>query len=214
MEQTRSIIMKKLILAAIFILLSTAWGLAGNFSVNLNINYNYGISDFFEESKLHLSRSGLNFIETKQNNLGLGFNFSLNIPILKRIYLSPGVGMYFGNQQYGYTQTDAGSQGEYDLKDTYYFKHYFGEISLQYDLLVLRNGWSIGLLVGANYNDFKPDSEMRLKESKYWGMQTGIIARFLQLKHLGFQAAGYYKKPFNPDFYSFIGAQAGVFYKL
>ncbi|MCI0471587.1 MAG: hypothetical protein L0Y73_08020, partial [Candidatus Aminicenantes bacterium] len=79
--------MKKLILAAIFILLSTAWGLAGNFSVNLNINYNYGISDFFEESKLHLSRSGLNFIETKQNNLGLGFNFSLNIPILKRIYL-------------------------------------------------------------------------------------------------------------------------------
>lgn len=206
--------MKKLTLIAILILSLTSWSISSGFSLNLNINYSHGISDFFEKSQLPLSYSGLNFIETKENHLGLGFNFSLSIPILKKFHLVPGISMYFGHQLYDYSQVGAGVTGENDVNATYYFQLYSGEMNLQYDLLVLKSGWYFSLLAGLNYNYLKTDSEMMMDEEKYWGMLSGVSIRFLQLKHLGFQVSGYYKMPFNSEFYSFIGAQAGISYKF
>lgn len=206
--------MRKLILAVFLILMLPLWGISADFSVNLNINYNHGISDFFEESQLHLSYSGLNFIEKRQNQLGLGFNLSFNIPILKRFYLVPGVCLYFGHQSYEYTQVEVVGTGENDVKNTFYFKLYSGEMNLQYDLLVLKNGWYVSLLLGLNYNYLKADSEMMMDDEKYWGMLSGLSARFLQLKHLGFHVSGYYKIPFDAKFCSFIGAQAGISYRF
>jgi hypothetical protein len=87
-------------------------------------------------------------------------------------------------------------------------------LSLQYDVLVLKNGWHFSLLCGLNYNRFTADNEMLLEDAKYWGMQTGVATRFLQLKHLGFQAAFIYKRPFSTEFASFIGGQAGIAYRF
>ncbi|MCK5058948.1 MAG: hypothetical protein KAT34_20040 [Candidatus Aminicenantes bacterium] len=206
--------MKKLMLIAILTLSLLSWGVSADFSVNLNMNYNHGIADFFEQSQLPLSYMGMNFIEKKQNNMGLGFNLSINVPILKRLYLVPGASMNFGHRQYEYTQVDTWSTGANNVKDTHYFKIYSGELSLQYDLLVLKNGWYFSLLFGLNYNYFTADNEMMMEDEKYWGTQTEVMARFLQLKHLGFQAAFFYRKPFSADFASFIGGRAGIFYRF
>lgn len=206
--------MKKLTLIAFLTLLITLPGFSTDFSVNFNINYNHGISDFFEKSQLPLSYGGMNFIEERQNRMGLGFNAGINVPILKRLYVVPGFSMYFGHQQYEYNQVDLWSTGQNNVKETYYFKIYSGELSLQYDVLVLKNGWHFSLLAGLNYNHFTADNEMLMEDEKYWGMQTGAATRFLQLKHLGFQAAFIYKKPFSAEFASFIGGQAGIAYRF
>lgn len=206
--------MKKLMLIAFLALSLLSWGVSADFSFNLSINYNHGIASFFEQSQLHLSYMGMNFIEKKQNKMGLGFNVSINVPIMKRLYLVPGASMFFGHQQYEYTQTDSWSTGKNDTKATHYFKIYSGELSLQYDLLVLKNGWYFSLLFGLNYNYFTADKEMMIDDEKYWGTQTEVMTRFLQLKHLGFQAAFFYKKPFSTDFASFIGGRAGISYRF
>jgi hypothetical protein len=206
--------MKKLILAAFFFLLLTFSGFSTDFSVNLNINYNYGSTGFFGESQLQLSSEGMNFIEKRQNRMGLGFNTGINVPIRDRLYLVPAFSIYFGHQQYEYSQVDSWSTGENDIKDTYYYKIYSGELSLQYDLLVLENGWHFSLLFGLNYNYFTADIEMLTANEKYWGIQMGAATRFLQLKHLGFQAAFIYKKPFGSEFASFIGGQTGLCYRF
>lgn len=206
--------MKKLMLIAILTFSLLSWGVSADLSVNLNINYNHGVGDFFEQSQLPLSFMGMNFIEKKQNKMGLGFNVSVNVPIRKRLYLVPGASMYFGHQQYEYTQTDDWSTGANNVKETHYFKIYSGKLSLQYDLLALKSGWHFSLLFGLNYNHFTADNEMMTNDEKYWGTQTEIMARFLQLEHLGFQTAFFYKKPFSADFASFIGGRAGISYRF
>ncbi|MFC2155626.1 hypothetical protein ACFLRB_03950 [Acidobacteriota bacterium] len=206
--------MKKLMLIAILTLSLLSWGVSADLSVNLNINYSQGIADFFEQSQLPISFMGMNFIEKKQNKMGLGFNVSVNVPIMKRLYLVPGASMYFGHQKYEYTQTDSWSTGANNVKETHYYKIYSGELSLQYDLLVLKSGWYFSLLFGLNYNYFTADNEMMMDDEKYWGTQTEVMARFLQLKHLGFQTAFFYRKPFSADFASFIGGRAGISYRF
>ena len=59
--------MKKLIFAVILIFLTASWSFSSGLSANLNINYNHGVSGFFDQSELHLTFSGLNFIENRQN---------------------------------------------------------------------------------------------------------------------------------------------------
>lgn len=206
--------MKKLILTALLALSITLPGFSADFSVNLDINYNHGSSGFFDKSQMPLSNGGMNFIEERQNLMGLGFHAGINISILERLYVVPGFSIYFGHQQYDYSQVDTGSTGENDAKETYYFKIYSGELSLRYDVLVLKNGWHLSLLGGLNYNHFTADDEMLMENEKYWGMQTGIAARFFQLRHLGFQAAFIYKKPFGKEFASFISGQAGIIYRF
>lgn len=209
--------MRRLALTSFFVFLFASWTFASNFSVNLGINYNAGSADFFQESTLHLSYSGLNFVEKKHNQMGFGFNLGFNIPITKRLYIVPGVSMYFGHQQYEYTQVNAtpgqANAGE-DVKDTYYFIIYSGELNLMYDLFVLKNGWHINLVLGLNYNYFKADAEMLLDDEKYWGMQAGLGARFLLLRHFGFQVLGYYRLPFSDERFASVGALAGICYRF
>ncbi|MCK4763477.1 MAG: hypothetical protein KAW12_14860 [Candidatus Aminicenantes bacterium] len=206
--------MKKLIFAVILIFLTASWSFSSGLSANLNINYNHGVSSFFDRSELQLTSSGLDFIESRQNRMGLGFTFSVNIPIYKRLYIVPGVSMNFGHQQYAYTQVGANGAGEDDTKNTYYFQLYSGEMSLLYDLLVLKNGWTVNLLLGLNYNSLKIDNETLVENQKYLGMQTAVGAKFQQLKHLGFQFFAYYKMPFAADLLAYVGAQGGISYNF
>jgi len=204
--------MRRQVLAAVFIIVLTLGAYASDLTVNLNIHYNYGLADFFQTQERHLSYSGLNFIEKERNKLGMGLGVSLAIPFLKRFYLVPGAGMIFGNHHYQYYRVDQTSQGDVDRID--YFYLYTAEMGVMYDLLALDNGWRVSLLLGLNYNIFKPDAEIMLPEKKFWEFQSGLGARFFQLKRLGFQLWGYYRKAFDDDRFTYLTAQTGFCYRF
>ena len=206
--------MRKIFLISVLIFFLASWNFAGDFSVNLNINYNAGTSDFFKKSEIPLIFQGLNFLETTHNKLGIGFNLSCNVPLKNRLYLVPGFSIVLGHQSYKYTQVDEGSTGENDSSTTSFFKIYSGELNLLYDVLVLKNGWFVNALLGLNYNNFKADVEMRADDEKYWGMMAGLGAKFYQLKHLGFQVLGFYKIAFGDERFSFVGIQSGLSYRF
>jgi len=204
--------MRRQVLVTVFIVVLALGIHASDFVVNLNIQYNHGLGDFFETQERHLSYSGLNFIEKERNKMGMGFGISLAIPILKRFYLVPGAGMLFGNHRYQYYRADQTSDNDVDRSD--YFYLYSAEMGVMYDLLALNNGWRISLLLGLNYNIFKPDAQTMLPEKKFWGFQSGLGARFFQLKHLGFQLWGYYKKAFDDERFTYLTAQSGISYRF
>lgn len=205
--------MKKLIFISAVILFLSFSISALDFSLHFNINYNKGVSDFFDESQNFLSYSGKNFIEKRKNNMGMGFNFCLNIQIINRLHVRPGFSIQYGYQDYEFLEINGGTDGESE-KNTFFFKMFSGELNIVYDIIRFRDKWNVNLLVGLNYNTFKPDDEMRIDEEKYWSFRTGVGATFVQLKHFGFQIFVYYDIPFDSELFSFAGASAGVFYKF
>lgn len=204
--------MNKLVVTAIIILTCSSLILAGNFSLNLNISYNLGVSDFFEKTQQSYFIGGANYLETTDTRMGIGFNVNITIPLIKRLYLVPGFSIDFGHQQYTFVNQD--SEDEDSENETRYFHIYSPEVNLLYDLFNLKNGWKLDLLAGLTYNAFKADAGMRRDDTQYWCLQLGIGARFLQLKHLGFQIFGYYRIPFKSELFTYIGSMAGVSYRF
>lgn len=203
--------MKKVFISFFLIFVFALWTYSSDFSVGLNVSYNYGTSDFFQESELFLSHSGLNYLETKHNLLGIGFSLNIDIPIIKKVYLSPGFSINFGHQHYNYKEIGNDNNS---TRDDYFFNIYSGELNLLYDLLSFKNGWDINVLVGLNYNHFRTDPEARRENEKYFGMKAGIVVKFFQLKHFGFQALVCYKLPFSSEPYSYLITQAGILYRF
>jgi hypothetical protein len=205
--------MKKSILVSAAILLFSISVMSADFSLHLNINYNLGISDFFDESQTFLSYSGKNFVEKRNNHMGMGFNIAVSIPVIKRFYIRPGFSIQYGYQDYEFSELNGGTDGESE-KNTFFFRIFSGELNVVYDLIRFKDRWNVNLLVGLNYNTFKPGDEMRVNEEKYWSFRTGIGATFVQLKHFGFQIFAYYDIPLNSDLFSYAGGSAGVFYRF
>ena len=202
--------MRKSLITAILALCMFSFVNAEKISLGIHVNYNIGTSDFFKESVLYLQHSGRTFIETTQNKMGIGFHFDVNIPLVKRLTLSPGFTWMFGHQHFVY-QEEEKEDGQ--LAD-YFFNLYSGEVNLSYDLLKLKKGWHIAVIAGMNYNFFKADSEMREADKKFLGFQTGLSFKFFQLKRLGFQGTVFYRVPLASGYFSFLGIQAGVLYRL
>jgi len=205
--------MKKLILILTAILFLSISIMSSDFFLHLNINYNNGISDFFDESQTFFSYSGKNFMEKRNNHMGMGFNVGFTIPIIKRLYVRPGFSIQYGYQDYEFSEIDGGTDGESE-KNTFFFKLFSGELNVIYDLFRFKDMWNVNLLIGFNYNTFKPDNEMRVDEEKYWSLKTGIGATFIQIKHFGFQIYLYYDIPLKSELFSFAGISAGVFYRF
>jgi hypothetical protein len=204
--------MKKIVVLAIIVFAMSGLIFCENFSVNLNISYNYGTSGFFGKSQQSYFIGGENYLETIDSRMGIGFNVSINIPLVKRLYLVPGFSLNFGHQQYTFANQD--DPGANSQNETSYFHIYSPEISLLYDLFNLKNGWKLDLLAGLTYSTFKADAEMKKENTDFWGLQMGVGARFLQLKHFGFQLFGYYRMPFKSDLYGYIGSMAGISYRF
>ena len=183
---------------------------ASNFSIGFYTSYNVGTSDFFNESNLYLNYSGKSFIETTRNKLGVGFHLNVNIPLLKKLYISPGVTWIFGHQHYVY-QEEEKEDGEVN---DFFFNLYGGEVNLFYDLLKLRGGWQISAMAGLNYNYFKADSEMREDDKKFLGFQTGLAFKFFQIKKFGFQGLVFYRMPLGSGYFSYLGLMVGIIYNL
>lgn len=204
--------MKKFIVPAVILLIYSSLIFGGNFTVNLNISYNYGTSDFFGKTQKIYFIGDSNYLETKDNRLGIGFNISLTIPIIKRVCLVPGFSYNFGHQQYTFESRDT-ANGELE-DETRFFQIYSPEINLLYDLFRLKNGWKINLMLGLNHSTFKADAEMKTINTNFWCLQLGMGARFLEQKHFGFQILAYYKMPFDNDTYAYIGILTGMLFKL
>ena len=183
---------------------------SADISLALNINYSQGTSEFFKESSLFLSSSGNTYLETIHNKMGIGFNFSAYIQVIKKLYVSPGFSLSFGHQHYEYQNTASNeSKGQNS-----FFNIYSGELNLAYDLLTLKNGWVIDVFGGLGYNWFKADDLTREDDRNYLGAQAGVMLKFMELKHLGFQVLAYYKMPFGSEYFAYGVIQAGVRYRL
>jgi hypothetical protein len=207
--------MKKRFIFIIIGLLSSSLISASDFTVNLNIHYNFGTSSFFDLEQKILSFGGNNYLQEDQNNMGLGCGASVNIPISKKLYISPAFTINVGHHTYDYqalNQTD-GSES-----DTYFFIIYAGELNLGYDFFKLKNGIEFFAQIGLNYNKFDADAEMVEEDKTYMGMESALGAKFFGSKHFGFQVLGYYRMPLkkdsNSDPISFFGLKAGLMFKI
>lgn len=185
---------------------------ASDFSLTANISSNWGVSDFFQQSQSALVKDGMNYLENVEKRLGFGFNFSLQIPVMKRLYVVPAFSQVRGHQQYLLKNQD--DPEEEPQRSTNYFKITSLELGVLYDLFVLENGWKLDLRCGLNRNKFAGDEDMGIEDKTYWGLQLGVGAKFVHLKHWGFQLLGLYKVPFDSELFSFFSAQFGIIYKF
>ncbi len=201
--------MRKIAFISIVIVLFSTGIFSSDFSINLNVKYNYGISDFFDESQSFFSYSGKNFVEKRHNHMGFGFNISVSVPVFKNVYVVPGFSLRYGHQDYQYEELTDDIDAESD-KDTYFFNIITGELSIIYDIIRFKSDWCINVAAGLTYNRLSADEEMRLDEKTYWGFRPGIGVKFLQLKHFGFQFFLFYDLPFDSDLFSYLGVNAGI----
>lgn len=205
--------MRKLSFILLFTMILTTWNFSSDFSVNMNVNYNYGLSDFFDASQLFLSYEGKNFVERRHNYLGLGFNVSVTIPVIKKLYVVPGFTIRYGYQDYEYRELTDDTEAEPE-KNTFFFNIVSGEVNLVYDLLSFKKYWCLQIIAGLTYNQFSADEEMRLEDKNYWGFHPGIGLKFLQMKHFGFKLAVFYDIPFDSEIFSYIYTYVGIIYRF
>lgn len=205
--------MRKCFLSAFVVLLFSIGLFPSTFSINLNVNYNYGLSDFFSESQSFFSYEGKNFLERKQNYMGFGFNIGFSVPLVKNLFVVPGISIHFGHQHYQYEELSDGTEAESE-KTNYFFDILSGELDLVYDLFRLKSDWRVSLSVGLTYNRLNADSEIRVDEKTYWGFRPGIGVKFLQLKRFGFQFLVYYNLPFDSELFSFLSMAGGIMIRI
>lgn len=205
--------MRKIVLFGMLVWIFYSGVYASDFSVNINVNYGYGTSDFFDQSQQFLSYSGKNFVETRQNYMGFGFNVSVAVPIIKRLTVLPGFTLKYGYQDYQYQELTDDTDGIND-KNTYFFRIVSGELNAIYDVICFKSDWRLSVIAGLTYNHFRADEEMLEEKQKFWGFHAGLGAKFLQLKHFGFQIFVLYEMPFNDGLISYLNTTAGIFYRF
>ncbi|MEN8152597.1 MAG: outer membrane beta-barrel protein [Acidobacteriota bacterium] len=186
--------------------------LSSDYSLNFNINYNIGNSDFFSRTENLYVSGGYNYLENKRNKLGMGFNLGINIPITKKLSVLPGFAIDFGHQNYEFSMVEKASDS--DIKDNYFFYIYSGELKLNYNIFSFKNGWKMILAFGINYYTFKGDEAIGLEDSSFWGVISGIGAQYFQLEHFGFQAFILYKYPLKEKDFQYLTLRAGVIYRF
>lgn len=204
--------MNKKVIILLVLALTSLPVFSSGFGIVFNVNYNIGNSDFFETTETLYQTGGYNFLESKRNKLGMGFNAGVIFPVTSKLSVIPSMTVNFGHQNYEFQMQEGLSDS--DIKDNYSFLIYSGEIKAHYDLFVLKNGWRITTLIGANYNNFKADGESGLKDTNYWGAEVGIGAKFFQLENFGFQTFLIYKYPFSEENFKYLTLQAGFIYKF
>jgi hypothetical protein len=205
--------MRKIAIFIVLVSISCFGVFASDFSVNLNVNYGYGLSDFFDQSQVILSASGKNFMESRKNYMGFGFNISVAVPIIKHLTVVPGFTLKYGYQDYKYKELPDATDGV-DDKSTYFFHISSGELNAVYDVICFKSDWCLSLVLGLIYNHFKADSGMMEEEKKFWGVHAGFGVKFLQLKHFGFQLFSVVEMPLESGLISYLNSYAGIFYRF
>jgi len=204
--------MNKKVIIILVLALTSLPVFSSGFGIVFNVNYNIGNSDFFDKTETLYQTSGYNFLESKRNKLGMGFNAGVIIPITSKLSIIPSLTLNFGHQNYEFLKLEGTSDS--DIKDNYSFLFYSGEVKAHYDIFVLKNGWRITMLVGANYNSFQADGESGLEDTNYWGAEAGIGAKFFQVENFGFQTFLIYRYPFSEENFKYLTLQAGIIYKF
>jgi hypothetical protein len=197
----------------IFVSLATM-GFSSKYSINFNLDYNLGVSDYFDTYTTFYSYDGKNFRETSDNRMGFGFSITATIPVMNRLYVVPGFSLKFGHQNYEYQEIPAETGDEDADVATYFFTILSGRVSLLYDVLRFTSNWNVNALLGLNINSFSGDQGMREEDDTYLSVRAGLGATFFELKHFGFQILGYYEFPFSGDKFTFLGIQIGINYRF
>ncbi len=124
-----------------------------------------GNSDFFNRNETLYQSGGYNFLESKRNKLGIGFNTGVIIPVTSKLSIIPSVSANFGHQSYEFSMIEGASDN--DISETYSMLIYSGALSVNYDIFTLRNGWRIVVHLGANYSKFQADDESGIEDTDY-----------------------------------------------
>ena len=202
---------KKVIIILVFALASLPVFSSG-FGIVFNVNYNIGNSDFFNRNETLFQSGGFNFLESKRNKLGIGFNTGVIIPITSKLSITPSITANFGHQSYEFSIIEGASDN--DISENYSLLIYSGALSVNYDIFTFRNGWRIALHLGANYSKFQADDESGIEDTDFWSAEAGIGAKFFQVKNFGFQVFVIYKYPFSEENFRYLTLQAGIIYKF
>ena len=206
--------MKKWVGFVLVFVLIAAPGFSTKYSINLNMDYNHGISDYFDATTTFYSFDGRNFRETRENRMGFGFSLGASVEVIERLHVSPEISMKFGHQNYEYTEILETPNEEETELNTFFFTILSGRVSLIYDVFRFKSGWNLNALLALGVNSFSADQGMREEDETYWSVRTGLGATFLELKHFGFRLFGFYEFPLSGDRFTLLGVQAGILYRF
>ncbi|MEN8222486.1 MAG: hypothetical protein ABFR36_04425 [Acidobacteriota bacterium] len=204
--------MNKKVIIVLVLALATLPVFSSEFGMVFNINYNIGNSDFFDRNETLYQSGGYNYLESKRNKLGMGFNTGVIIPVTSKLSIIPSFTVNFGHQSYEFAKIEGASDN--DISETYSLLTYSGAVAANYDILTLGNGWRIVLHIGANYNKFQADDESGIEDTDYLGAEAGIGAKFFQMENFGFQVFVIYRYPFTESDFRYLSLQAGIIYRF
>ena len=83
--------MRKKVIGLLVLAMASLPVFSNGLGMVFNINYNIGMSDFFERQNTSFQVMGYNFLESKRNKMGMGFNAGLMIPITSKLTVIPSV---------------------------------------------------------------------------------------------------------------------------
>lgn len=204
--------MKKIFFGLFGVVYFSIFLISSEFALNVNIHYSAGNSSFFDNNSNLFWDGGYNYSEKSKNKMGMGFSLNLVIPVVKRLSMVPGVSVDFGNQNYEFKRVEAESDS--DVKQNFYFHLIRSDLKLNYDFLVLKNGWSLSAIVGMGYSVLSSDAEINTGNDKFWNVITGLGVKFFQLKHLGFYFSSIYNYPLKNRNFEYLTFQSGIIYRF
>jgi len=206
--------MKKLSILLILVAFFSIGIFGNSYNVFIGIGYGQGISDFFKENKVNYTFDGKNFVETRDSNLGFSFVANFNIPLTEKLSIRPGLSLTAGNQEYLYREITSSQQSKENVKDSFHFNLFSGELVLTYDLFKLEKEIVLNILGGVSYNMFKSDEGIRIDNTNYFGGIIGLGIKFLQTDQFELAVSITYNPSFNDEMPSFLRGVLGLRYKF
>jgi hypothetical protein len=206
--------MKKFIVMIIITAVFSIGIYANDYNVFFGIGYGQGLSEFFEENTVNYTFDGNTFVETRKSNLGFSFILNMNIPLTEKLSIVPGISLTAGNQEYLYKELNADNQSKSNIKDSFHYRLFSGELLFSYDIIKLEKDIIMNILGGISYNSFSADEGMRIDDTNYFGAIMGLGIKFVQSDQFDLATSFTYNYAFNKEMPMFLRGTVGLRYKF
>lgn len=206
--------MKKVVLITM-ILLVAGFVHGVDFTLNLGISHSLESGGFFDPfSAQFIAEDGI-LNRDYRNRTGVGLDLSLQVHVIPKLLLVPGIGVVYGHQEVVETATEIDGEGE-SVTRTEYFRVFSAYVDAAYRVLSLKNNWHFDLIAGLGRNRINSEEMLLLEEGgkSFWNFRAGAAVSFRELRHWGVRFQVMYHLPVKQDYPRYLSLQGGFLYRF
>lgn len=184
-----------------------------DFTLNLSISHSLESGRFFEPfSAVFPTEDGF-LNRDYRNRTGVGLDLSLQVRVIPKLLLIPGIGVVYGHQEA--VETANAVEGE-SVTRTEYFRVFSAYVDAAYRVLSLKNNWHFDLLAGVGRSRINSEEMLLLVEEgkSFWNLRAGAAFSFRELRHWGVRFQVMYHLPVKQDYPRYFSLQGGVLYRF